>query len=87
MAAETLVVGASGRPVAELHAYLAMLGHYSGKPQDKFDDATAAAVKALQTDYQLVPSGNFDAATALELDTHLSLLRGGLRCLGFIPDV
>ena len=86
MAAETLVVGASGRPVAELHAYLAMLGHYSGKPQDKFDDATAAAVKALQTDYQLVPSGNFDAATALELDTHLSLLRGGLRCLGFIPD-
>ncbi|MEO6024932.1 MAG: peptidoglycan-binding protein [Burkholderiales bacterium] len=87
MAAETLKVGTTGPRVRELHAYLTILCHYSADSHGEFDAPTVEAVKALQTALKLIPSGEFDQATALEFDTYLSLLRGGLRCLGFFPSL
>ncbi len=70
-------------PVREIQAYLKILCHYAGDVHGAMDDATRTALKALQTELQLIPSGELDKPTELELDTRLSLLRGGLRCLGF----
>ena len=81
-----LKAGMKGDPVRELQAHLKVLCHYTGDPHGEFDDATANALKALQTELELGPSGELDKATELELDTHLALLRGALRCLGFLRD-
>lgn len=83
---EILKAGAMGGPVRELQAYLKLLGHYAGEVNGAFDDATVTALKALQVDLQLVASGELDKASALELDTCLSLLRGALSCLGFFKN-
>lgn len=82
----TLKAGAKGDSVRELQAHLKILCHFAGKPNGEFDDATGAALKALQSELKLVATGQLDQASALELDTQLSLQRGALRCLGFFGD-
>ncbi len=82
----TLKAGAKGDSVRELQAYLRILGYFAGEPNGEFNDATGAALKALQSALKLVATGELDQASALELDTHLSLQRGALRCLGFFGD-
>ena len=81
-----LKAGAMDDRVRELQAYLKILCHYAGDLSGEMDDATRNALKALQTDLQLIPSGELDKATELEIDTRLSLLRGALRCLGFFES-
>ena len=81
---DTLKAGSTGDSVKELQEYLSVLNYYAGNPDGKFDDATISALKALQSSFGLQNSGELDKATALELDGHLSLLRGALSCLGFL---
>lgn len=75
--------GLADDTVRELQAYLKILCHYAGDVNGAMDDGTRTALKALQIDLKLIPSGDLDKPTELELDTRLSLLRGALRCLGF----
>ncbi len=80
--------------VAQLQQALKILGYYEGDVTGVFDDATAAAVAALQRDLGLPETGEFDEATyaALReqlggrldtLDTAVRELQQALTDLGF----
>ncbi|MDQ3261799.1 MAG: peptidoglycan-binding protein [Pseudomonadota bacterium] len=78
--------GAMGDRVRELQAYLKILCDYSDDLHGELDDDSGNALKALQSELKLVPTGEWDKATELELEIHLELLRGALRCLGFFDN-
>jgi ABC-type branched-subunit amino acid transport system substrate-binding protein/peptidoglycan hydrolase-like protein with peptidoglycan-binding domain len=57
--------------VAQLQQALKILGYYEGDVTGVFDEATAAAVAALQRDLGLPETGEFDAATEAALRERL----------------
>ena len=79
----TLTHESMGDSVRELQGYLGILCHYSGERNGRFDEATSNALKTLQDKMYLLPSGELDEATEIELDIFLGQQRGALGCLGF----
>lgn len=62
---ETAVLsyGASGEEVAQLQEKLAALGYYDGDITGSYGDLTKAAVKAFQSDFSLLQTGEADTDT------------------------
>ncbi len=55
--------GDQGQVVTQLQERLQRAGYYEGEPSGSYDEATVAAVRKLQTDADLEPTGVFDVAS------------------------
>ncbi|TVQ51905.1 MAG: hypothetical protein EA366_14700 [Spirulina sp. DLM2.Bin59] len=55
--------GDQGQVVTQLQERLQRAGYYEGEPNGNYDEATAAAVRKLQTEAGLEPTGIFDVAS------------------------
>ncbi|MBQ8202268.1 MAG: peptidoglycan-binding protein [Clostridia bacterium] len=60
---QPLIYGAFGEGVAELQLKLAELHYYDGEITGSYGDLTRAAVKAFQSDFSLLQTGEADAET------------------------
>ncbi len=61
--APLLTLGSTGEDVTQLQQKLARLGYYDGEMTGSYGDLTRAAVKAFQSDFALLQTGEADAQT------------------------